>query len=79
MNTILEILESNIQIAEKNLWKCALENPIYPFLSVLNNLIGNKEIDIDRNLVVNLVHRAIHSVLVVCADDSPGMFVLVSY
>lgn len=72
VENILEILQSNINIAEQNLWKCATETPIYPYLSVLKNLIVVKKISIEKELVVELAERAIQSVLVVCADDSPG-------
>ena len=73
VDIILAILKYNIAIAEQSLWKCAIENPIYPYFSVFNNLIGIKKITFDFEYIVDLVERAIQPVLVVCADDSPGM------
>jgi hypothetical protein len=69
----LTILKSNIAVAKQNLLKCAIENPIYPYFSVFSNLIGINKIEFDIEYIVDLVQQAIQPVLVVCADDSPGM------
>ena len=68
----MEILEANISVAEFNLWVCAVENPVYPFLAALNNLMDMKGININLQILMGYIERAIKSMLVVCSDESPG-------